>query len=85
MIKASIKIAAGANACASVRDTAAIVRNILDMVNVEKNENRTNTKNAPGSRRKLLRKYNAKLNEMTTRIFDGKPHIMEAKASAMGW
>jgi hypothetical protein len=57
---------------------------MLDIVNVAKNENRTNMKNGPGSRRKLLMKYSVKLKEIAMRIFDGKPHIMEATASAMG-
>ena len=85
MINIRINIAEGANASASVRDTAAIVRKTLDIVNVAKNENKTNMKNAPGSRRKLLMKYSVKLNNMATRTFNGKPHIMEDRASATGW
>ena len=54
MTIARIRIAAGASACVSDREVAAIVLNTIDMVRVRKNEISTKKKNAPGSRLRFV-------------------------------
>ena len=51
-------MAAGARACASVLDEAAIVRKIDDIASVVEKVNRREMKNAEGVRRRFVRKYN---------------------------
>ena len=53
MINPSMNIAVGASAPAIVLDPAAIVRNILDIVRVAKNEAKRKKKKGPGERRRL--------------------------------
>lgn len=64
MIIARMKTAEGANACARVRETEAMVRKNMDMANVRKNVIKTKKKNAPGSLRRPVMKYRAKLKVM---------------------
>ena len=53
MINPSMNIAVGASAPAIVLDLAAIVRNILDIVRVAKNEAKRKKKKGLGERRRL--------------------------------
>ena len=84
MTIAKIKIAAGAKACESVRETDAMVRKSIDMVNVKKKEISKKKKNGPGSLRRLARKYSGRLKQMALRTLYGMSVNMEAKASAEG-
>lgn len=68
-------------ACEMVRENAAIVRNIMDMVSVMVNENNRKMKNAAGSRRKFAMKYIVVLKPMLVRIFNGRSQIIEAADS----
>ena len=54
MTIARIRTAVGAMACASVRDTDAIVRNNIDMAISRMNEMRKKKKNAPGVRLRFI-------------------------------
>lgn len=68
-------------ACEMVRENAAIVRNIMDMVSVMVNENNKKMKNAAGSRRKFAMKYIVVLKPRAVRIFNGRSQIIEAADS----
>ena len=59
---ARIKMPAGANACAKLRETEAMKRNNIDIVSVNVNEIKRKKKKAPGSRRRLTMKYRTRLN-----------------------
>lgn len=78
-------IAAGAIACEIVRLLEPMVRKIMDIVKVHINEKRKYRKNGPGSRRRFVMKYNAKLKEVEVRSLDGRSQIMDAIASDAGW
>lgn len=64
-----------------VRENAAIVRNIMDIVSVMVNENNKKMKNAAGSRRKFAMKYMVRLKPSVVRILSGRSQIMEAADS----
>lgn len=64
-----------------VRENAAIVRNIMDIVSVMVNENNKKMKNAAGSRRKFAMKYIVRLKPSVVRILSGRSQIMEAADS----
>jgi hypothetical protein len=48
MMRPRMRIAAGASACVSVRESEAIDRKIIDIVNVRRNDVSTKKKNGPG-------------------------------------
>jgi hypothetical protein len=56
MTRARMKIAAGANACDMVLESAAIDRNHIDMLKVHTNVNKKKTKKWPGVLRRLVMK-----------------------------
>lgn len=77
-------MAAGTIACDSVRDEDAIVRNIIDMAKVARKQTSKKKKNAPGSRRRFVMKYNTRLNVQVFNTLYGKSTNIEATASAEG-
>jgi len=81
---ARIRIAAGAMAPGRVRDVDATKRNTIDMTMVVEKATNTKKKNAPGSRRRLVIKYNVKLKKSALRILYGMSVNILAKASALG-
>ena len=80
-----MKIAAGDRAWTRDREAAPIVRNTMDRARVVKNEKTRKIKNAAGSRRKLVMKYNTRLNEMLLQILYGMSHNADEMASVKGW
>lgn len=58
----------GANACANVRELAAMVLKTMDMTIVMRNVVKTKKKKAPASRRKFVMKYKGTLNVKAFRI-----------------
>jgi hypothetical protein len=84
MTKARMKIAAGAIACDSVLDSAAIDRKYIDIVKVHTSVNKKKTKKCPGVLRRFVMKYSVKSNTMVVPILLGKSQSIEATASANG-
>jgi len=77
-------MAAGASACESVRETEAMVRNIIDMHKVRENVISRKKKKAPGSLRRFVKKYSVKLKTIELLILYGMSVSILAKASADG-
>lgn len=69
---------------ASVRELAPKVRKTMDSDTVIENEKSRNTKNAPGSRRRLDMKYKTKLKKSALQTLNGMSHNVDATASAKG-
>jgi len=73
-----MKIAAGAIACDKLRDRAPMERKNMDMVTVQTNVNRKNTKKWPGVRRRFVMKYTVRSNTIVVPILFGKSVIIDA-------
>lgn len=62
-----------------------MVRKTMESDRVMQKENVRKVKKAPGVLRKLVMKYNTKLNEMLLQTLKGKSTIALAAASVNGW
>lgn len=82
---ARMRMAAGAMAPGRVRDTEATVLNTMDMTKVVKKAVKRKKKNAPGSRRRFVMKYNVRLKTIELLILYGRSVSILATASALGW
>lgn len=69
--------------CGNVRDSAAIDRIYIDIVKVQKNVKRRNTKKCPGVRRKFVMKYSTRLKTIDVQTLFGRSQIIEAATKSL--